>query len=114
MDSEERSTQKDTSSSAVTSSPGHTPGPWNCVSDPYEDGTPYFRFTAGDPYVDGDRMGFSFTAIMREQDASLIVAATDLLDACLYIVAAGENGDEITAIEKAKAAIAKARSLPAI
>lgn len=46
--------------------------------------------------------------MVRSEDAPLIAAAPDLLAACRYIVEAGESGDEVTAIEKARAAIAKA------
>lgn len=46
--------------------------------------------------------------VSDEADAHLIAAAPDLLEACRYIVEAGENGDEIMAIEKARAAISRA------
>ena len=48
----------------------------------------------------------------REANARLIAAAPDLLEACRYIVEAGETGDEETAIAKARAALAKAESEP--
>ena len=41
-------------------------------------------------------------------NARLISAAPELLEACRYIVEAGESGDEVKAIEMASAAIAKA------
>lgn len=47
----------------------------------------------------------------REQalaNAHLIAAAPDLLEACRYIVEAGETGDEMRAIELARAALSKA------
>jgi hypothetical protein len=60
----------------------HTPGPWDLTADPYDDGTPYFRIKAGDPYSDDQSwMGFHIDAIMREPDARLIAAAPDLLKA---------------------------------
>lgn len=59
----------------------HTPGPWALESSPYEDGTPYFKITAGEPYIDGEKMGFGFSAIMREADARLIAAAPEMLAA---------------------------------
>ena len=59
MDSEDRSTQKDTSSSAGASSPGHTPGPWDFEADEASSGKMFtvydqhgIRLT--DPYV-GER-----------------------------------------------------------
>lgn len=57
----------------------HTPAPWSAKADPYPDGVPYYRFTAGNSgYGDTDG-GFSFTAIISDADAALIAAAPDLL-----------------------------------
>lgn len=59
----------------------HTPGPWRLDADPYEDGTPYFKFKAGSGFVDEGEGGFQFTAIISEADAKLIVAAPRLFSA---------------------------------
>ena len=57
-------------------SAGHTPGPWQLVSDPYADGKPYFQFTAGGGnYPDG----FHIAGILSQADARLIARAPDLL-----------------------------------
>lgn len=52
------------------------------TADPYKDGTPYYRFLAGDGQsFDTETMGFYLSGIMRADDANLIAAAPDLLDA---------------------------------
>src|ERR1700679_3669085 len=67
----------------------HTPGPWNLISDPYRDGTPYFRIKAGDPWNrDLATMGFTASIIMRESDARLICAAPEMLAALKAFVSA--------------------------
>lgn len=76
----------------------HTPSPWELTSDPFEDGTPYFRFTAGSGYFDEPQNpGFHFDAIMSESDALIIVAAPELFDALTKLtkryVALVESGD---------------------
>lgn len=74
----------------------HTPGPWNHRSDPYDDGTPYHRITAGKPeiYDAETQTGFQLSAIMSDADAALIVAAPRLLDALRQLVnRAGENDE---------------------
>ena len=60
----------------------HTPRPWQLTSDPYEDGTPYFKIRGGEGHYqdeDGNAVGFQIDAIMSEADARLIAAAPDLL-----------------------------------
>jgi hypothetical protein len=81
----------------------HTPGPWNHRSDPYEDGTPYHRITAGSPeaYDDETNSGFQLSAIMSDADAALIIAAPDLL-------AAIANSDDAHWTPAMRAAMAKA------
>lgn len=65
---------------------GQTPGPWKLIADPYEDGTPYFRFEAGEVFDETDeRCGFRIDGIMREPDARLIAAAPYLLMALKFI-----------------------------
>lgn len=93
----------------------HTPGPWmrtpghfrgdnicvvNCTQADAEDG--YTTIAA--PEWDHSRD-------FHEQNAAnarLISAAPDLLAACRKIVDAVEDGDEMAAVEMARAAIAKA------
>jgi hypothetical protein len=103
--SEDRSTQKDTSSSAVTSSLSHTPGPWS-IDD-----------TSGQDLVwaDGAIVAHAVHPKNWPADARLIAAAPDLLEALLAIVSpsGGFYCDHKTQ-GLAKAAIAKARSIPAI
>lgn len=64
----------------------HTPGPWTMIADPYEDGTPHFRFNAGDAFAEKD-FGFELSGILRQDDASLIVAAPELLEVLKAFVA---------------------------
>ena len=51
---------------------------------------------------------------IAEANANFLLCAVnchdDLVKACQYIVDAGENGDEMTAIEMARAALAKAKA----
>ncbi len=64
-----------------------TPGPWRLIADPYPDGSPYFRFSAGDAFSGNpETCGFEFTAIMREADARLIQHSPDVLMALRFIV----------------------------
>lgn len=58
-----------------------TPGPWTVKFHPFNDGTPYFRISAGVPYTNHEDMGFSLAAIMREPDARLIAAAPEMYEA---------------------------------
>ena len=74
----------------------HTPGPWRFRADPYPDGTPYFRFKAGEPYVEGEKMGFEFSAIMREENARLIAAAPDLVKALEQIQELSKPGQDVS------------------
>jgi len=72
--SERDATQKDTSSSAVTSSPGHTPGPWDINPMRTVDGQ--FIVCAGEGH------GYGVVAdVLAEADARLIAAAPDMLAA---------------------------------
>lgn len=90
----------------------HTKGPWVATADPYPDGTPYFRFEGGNSgYGDLDG-GFNFTAIISDDDARLIAAAPDLLEALKSIAEFPMPGqDNMIAAnmrEVARRAIAKA------
>jgi hypothetical protein len=58
----------------------YTQGPWSIKADPYENGMPYYRISAGDGYWDYDKKnGFNLSGIMSDGDARLIAAAPDLL-----------------------------------
>jgi len=58
----------------------HTPGPWRNLSDPFEDGTPYYRIIGGAGYHDdASDTGFEATAVMSDADAALMAAAPLLL-----------------------------------
>lgn len=86
----------------------YTPGPWYADEDGRirEEATDYIIARTDDGgHVSGRRM-ISETA--EADNARLIAAAPDLVEACRYIVEAGENGDEVTAIAKARAALSKA------
>ena len=61
---------------------GYTPGPWVYTNDPYDDGTPYMRLYAGEDSKPDASDGFSITGIVHPNDAHLIAAAPDLLEAC--------------------------------
>lgn len=146
MDSEDRSTQKDTSSSAGASSPGHTPGPWKAEFF----GSPRVIATdAKGPFPVCDVRGWGHLtgkghgalglsheegAAIQDANARLIAAAPDLLALARRLDAwwteefpsgpdanhevwggIGRLSDETLEIwRQVRAAIAKARSLPAI
>lgn len=84
----------------------HTPGPWH-VGDLDKN---YQRIVCGEHIEIATCWHHCVGSIEREMEANarLIAAAPDLLEACRYIVEAGETGDEMLAIENARAAIAKA------
>ena len=80
----------------------HTPGPWEAM--PMPQGSSGMRIFAGNQYLafvgDTDHISPS------EANAALIAAAPDMLDALEYWM---DVGDDHKAIDKARAAIAKAR-----
>lgn len=79
-----------------------TPGPWKWEGSIYE------RMSTGIRSIPDDRgIGQLWQHANVVADAKLIAAAPDLYEACRYIVEAGEDGDEMKAIEMARAALAK-------
>lgn len=85
MDSEDRSTQKDTSSSAVTSSPGHTPGPWDFEAD---------EASSGKMFTVYDQHGIRLTdPYVGEREARLIAAAPEMFAALEELLKAENNRD---------------------
>ena len=88
----------------------HTPGPWEVVElvDGYDIRSPESRCriaTASDPEA-------VWGAVLREEDACLIAAAPDLLEALEKLVSlidAGEGTWTLEEQQKARAAIAKAK-----
>ena len=60
---------------------GYTPGPWVYWNDPYDNGTPYMRLSAGETMKDDVSDGFSIAGIVHPNDAHLIAAAPELLEA---------------------------------
>jgi hypothetical protein len=100
----------------------HTPAPWTTISNPYEDGKPYYYISAGRGFH-GE--GFSFSGIIPDADARLIAAAPDLLAALEGMIAlwsehdaarlsglidcGGLNEEHRLATLNARAAIAKAK-----
>lgn len=89
----------------------HTPGPWVCYADlPSVDPNWHIVTNASRMRVLANVHIEPGNAV-DEANARLITAAPELLAACRYIVEAGENGDEVTAIAKARAAIAKATGI---
>lgn len=120
MDSKDRSTQKDTSSSAVTSSLSHTPGPWS-IDD-----------TSGQDLVWADGAIVAHPAHPKNwpADARLIAAAPEMFAALEELLKAEKNRDAAMcgngglailnasnrmsiACIRACDVLAKARSLPA-
>lgn len=82
----------------------HTKGPWKAIYDEQENDW--------DIEVDGDRWNGIAPGIDREEDARLIAAAPDLLEALEIYMAAENQRIPIQGtgfITKARAAIAKAK-----
>ncbi len=77
-----------------------TPGPWRLIADPYPDGSPYFRFFAGDVSGNQETSGFEFTAIMREADARLIQHSPDVLDALRELLKVSDEWDKLVHYER--------------
>lgn len=89
---------------------------WQVESDPYEDGTPYFRFKSGDCFDDDTRTGFNFSAIMSESDARLVAAAPTMLAALVYAEAVlsiveprSDKAEYLRCLEQVRSALAKAK-----
>jgi hypothetical protein len=65
--------------------------------------------------LDLERRRLATSEDLRTSLAEALIKArainAELLAACMYIVNAGETGDEMVAVEKARAAIAKARGI---
>lgn len=62
----------------------HTPGPWRYTNEPFDDGMPYCRIMGGDLSPDFSTMGFRIVGVMREDDARIMTASPDLLEALKY------------------------------
>jgi len=121
MDSEDRSTQKDTSSSAVTSSPGHTPGPWDLTTR--RGSWDWVVFQAANPNIEICQPFHDGTEDneLGEANARLIAAAPDLFEAVrqyieLFDRCYGSNyvPAEVFADNRAAMREALAKALPAI
>lgn len=95
----------------------HTPGPWvldDPIHEPVVDDR-YHVIDAAGGFHDGVKgAGFSVSGVMHINDAQLIVAAPDLLEALEAVVESGEIPYCYSSplVLKAKAAIAKARGEP--
>jgi len=79
-------------------------GPWHVITD--SQGYDNIHHAPAD---DGDTGDIVATCFQDSDHARLIAAAPELYTACQYIVDAAENGDEMTAVEMATAALSKAR-----
>ena len=92
-----------------------TPGPWVLGNTSHHETMIIGRGGKGDYvcHVQFEQIGGGAIASAmepaRRANARLIAAAPELYAACQYIVDAAENGDEMTAVEMATAALAKAR-----
>lgn len=94
----------------------HTPGPWQL--DPpslrHVNDHEYHSIVAGDGVADGRWKGFTASAFMAIEDARLIAAAPELLEALIALEAAAswQETEDISAydnaVHAARAAIAKA------
>ena len=86
----------------------HTPGPWEAQRDP--------NAIMADDWCIGAQGQIDMVAVCSERDARLISAAPDLLEALkdlfgadmVYCMMGDGKDDQIEAIAKARAAIAKA------
>lgn len=59
-----------------------TPGPITLVSDPHEDGAPYFRLISPDGYYSAETgKGFDISGTMSEADAHRFAASPQMFDA---------------------------------
>lgn len=74
--------------STPTNDSQYVPAPWRNekpkIAGGYPalgDGTPYFEIKAGCGHAGGNERGFQFTGYMSDADASLIIAAPELLEA---------------------------------
>jgi len=87
--------------------PGHTPGPWSNGGRYTERGFPH-SMVGADTLI--ARVFSKNFGDVREEvaNANLIAAAPDMLAALKRVIQAAEDGDEMTAISMAEAAIAKA------
>ena len=81
----------------------HTPGPWRLGNQPSN--VIAWRVTDS---ADRDVAHVFGSDLKSKGNARLIAAAPELLAALKRVVAAAEDGDEMTAIELAEAAIARA------
>lgn len=92
-----------------------TPGPW--AARPDENSSCEWEVVKNDPRKTSISQDPWFICLCMDDadgasakgNAHLIAAAPELYAACQYIVDAAENGDEMTAVEMATAALAKAR-----
>lgn len=84
----------------------HTPGPWTYEAAPYH---AFFRVWTRDVHFQARKERRGIADVFNEEDARLIAAAPELLDACKRIVRDYENEDiTIGAIEDCQSAIRKA------
>lgn len=85
-------------------------GPLKCESDPYEDGTPYFKFSAGWGAHGYEVPGFHFDSIMSAEDAAFLTRAynahDDLVKALEGVIRVADRQTDEFAF--ARAALAKA------
>jgi hypothetical protein len=88
----------------------HTPGPWQV--DPTYQSPSYVRAACA-ALVASTSWAWGGKDLPADANARLVAAAPALLEALRAVVAAAENGDEMTAINLAEAAIARATGAPA-
>jgi hypothetical protein len=95
-------------------SAGFSPGPWNFGFEPYDDGIPYVRISAGDGgmFDEATEQGFNLSGITSEADGRLIAAAPALHKAADLLASFDATGDEAflrDAIRAAREALAIVR-----